>query len=38
LSQEGASMLTEINVKKAISPELDAQLHKFMVKFVGSFK
>ena len=38
LSQDGASMLTEISVKKAISPELDAQLHKYMANFIGSFK
>ena len=38
LSQEGASMLTEISTKKAISPELDAQMHKFMANFVSSFK
>lgn len=38
LSQDGVSMLTEINVKKAISPELDAQLHKYMANFIGSFK
>jgi len=31
-------MLTEISTKKAISPELDAQMHKFMANFVGSFK
>lgn len=38
LSQDGASMLTEISVKKAISPELDAQLHKYMANFISSFK
>ena len=38
LRQEGASMITEISTKKAISPELDAQLHKFMANFVSSFK
>lgn len=38
LSQDGASMLTEISVKKAISPELDVQLHKYMANFISSFK
>ena len=38
LNQEGKSMLTEISTKKTISPELDAQLHKFMANFIASFK
>ena len=38
LNQEGKPMLTEISTKKTISPELDAQLHKYMANFVASFK
>jgi len=38
LSQDGASIVAEIGVKKAISPELDAQMHKYMANFMASFK
>jgi F-type H+-transporting ATPase subunit alpha len=38
LSQEGASILSEISTKKTISPELDAEMHKFMANYVSSFK
>jgi len=38
LNQDGASIVAEIGVKKAISPELDAQMHKYMANFMGSFK
>ena len=38
LTQEGSSIIKEISAKKAISPELDAEMHKFMAKMVSSFK
>jgi proton translocating ATP synthase F1 alpha subunit len=38
LSQEGSSIITEISSKKSISPELDAEMHKFMANFLSSFK
>ena len=38
LSQDGAFIMAEIGVEKAISPQLDAQMHKYMANFMDSFK
>jgi F-type H+-transporting ATPase subunit alpha len=38
LNTEGLAILQEIATKKTISPELDSQMHKYMAKFISSFK